>query len=1146
MLGGGRFRARVEGCGVWVELRLLGPIEVWSDGELVATGPPKQRCVLTVLALEANRVVPVETITDRVWDNSPAAAARTLVQTYVARLRRVLAECGASRTPTLTYRSGGYVLSIEPKSVDLHRFRWLFTRSVAIVHDDVERAISGMREALALWRGTPLSDLNGEWARRMRETLQDQRLAALRQLLGAQLDAGRHDEVLAQLDELLIAHPLDEKLAGQRMLALHRAGRHAESLDCYRDARASLLDEVGDEPGPELKDLHQRLLRRDPTLDMPTRRGHRYTDQPPRTIVALRAVDQRHHLAANRPETHEFVHRVLTSACAEVGLSWADCHRAEREGGVLVTAPPEVATWTLIDAVADHLGQAVDAHTNRHQGIDTVPLRIALHLEQAGEDGQQTAAEDIDMALRLLDAPALSPAPADSPVASALIISAGFLDAAARSGAVRDMTVYRSVEVVIDGNTVPCWVRLLHDSPTPIAPTPRQLPARPRLFTGRSVELARLTKALDALGDSGATVVISAIGGTGGMGKTWLALCWAHQNIGRFLDGQLYVNLRGFDPAGQPMPPEIAIRGFLDALGVQPGAIPIDWQAQIGLYRSLIADRRILVLLDNARDSAQVAPLLPGAGSCAVLVTSRHRLTGLATAHGAQQLDLDVLAEPEAAELLTRYLGHDVVAAEPEAVAEILACCAGLPLALSIVAARANAQPELPLAALAEELRDAADRLDTLDGGDLGVNLRAVFACSYHALGAKVARVFGLLGLAPGADTSLPATASLTGLPLSCARPVLRNLDSAYLVQQYQRGRYRMHDLVRLYAAERAHHDLPEDERTEALRRLIDFYLHTAYTGDRLLQPLRPPIQLGPPSPGCAPYPLVDENQAMTWFGNEHPNLLAAQGLSKELGWDTLVWQLAWALDSFHRRRGRLRDDHTTWQAALAAAERLADPSIQSLAHRRLGGAAARAGLHGQALDHLRQALAVAAHADDRSGQAHSHYAMARALEQQADDRSALTHAHHALRLSQLLGNPTMEAIALNAVGWYHARLGEYHQGRTYCELALTLNRHHGHRDGEADTLDSLGYIAHLAGRYTDALASYRQALALYRDVGNAYDEANTLARLAETHAALGNHSHAHKAWRHAQGLYYAQHRLTEARRAEEHLATLTASPHQK
>ncbi|MCA1675170.1 MAG: hypothetical protein LC799_24255, partial [Actinobacteria bacterium] len=328
-------------------------------------------------------------------------------------------------------------------------------------------------------------------------------------------------------------------------------------------------------------------------------------------------------------------------------------------------------------------------------------------------------------------------------------------------------------------------------------PVPRQLPGASRLFTGRARELIRLTAVLDTGAEQGATVVISAIGGAGGIGKTTLALHWAHQNMERFPDGQLYVNLRGFDPSGTPMPPAMAVRGFLDALGVEPGAIPVDLDAQAGLYRSLVAGKRMLIVLDNARDTAHVAPLLPGSPTCTVLVTSRQQLAGLVTAHGAWHLALDTLTEVEGRELLTRHLGPDRVAAESEALSYLLERCAGLPLALGIVAARAVAHPRFPLAVLAEELRETAARLDAWDAGELNVNLRAVFSCSYDALAAEAAEVFRLLGIAPGPDISLAAVASLTAQSITRARALLRDLEAAYLVQQHAPGRYRMHDLIR-------------------------------------------------------------------------------------------------------------------------------------------------------------------------------------------------------------------------------------------------------------------------------------------------------------------------------------------------------------
>lgn len=605
---------------------------------------------------------------------------------------------------------------------------------------------------------------------------------------------------------------------------------------------------------------------------------------------------------------------------------------------------------------------------------------------------------------------------------------------------------------------------------------------------------------LDTATETGGRMVISAIGGSGGIGKTWLALHWAHQNADRFPDGQLYVDLRGFDPTGALMHPAVAVRGFLDALGVQPNVIPVEMDAQAALYRSLVAGRRMLIVLDNARDSAQVAPLLPGSSTCMVLVTSRRRLPGLVTAHGALPLDLDVLPEAEARELLGRRIGHSRIAAEPAAVGEILALCAGLPLAISIVAACATNHPDFPLAVLAGELRDASARLDALDAGELTADLRAVFSWSFHALGAETAVMFGLLGLMPGPDIGGSAAACLTALPITRARALLKELEHAHLLRQHAPGRYRMHDLIRLYAAEHAGRDHSAGTRTVALRRLVDFYLHTANTGHWLLDPHRQPIKLDhPPVSGCLPQPLQDEAAALTWFDTEYPCLLAIHQLAIERGWHLLVWQLAWELDGFHRRRGHVHANLATWRAGLAAADRLGDPAIQARAHLRLGNACNRIGRHTEGLNHLRQALTLSEQSGSVAVQGHIHHCLAWAWELQGDDQQALTHATRALRLSKTLDNPVWEARALNAVGRYQARLGQHQQAYAYCEQALSLFREYHDRDGEADTLNSLGYIAHRSGQHDLALGYYHRALTLFRALGGTYDEANTLDRLGRS-----------------------------------------------
>lgn len=336
------------------------------------------------------------------------------------------------------------------------------------------------------------------------------------------------------------------------------------------------------------------------------------------------------------------------------------------------------------------------------------------------------------------------------------------------------------------------------------AAVPRQLPPTPAHFVGRSAELRALASALEAPGSPGRTAAISVIAGTAGVGKTALAVRWAHEIAVWFPDGQLYVNLRGFDPSGGPVHPAEALSGFLAALGVPPARIPGAVQPMAGLFRSLLATRKVLVLLDNARTPAQVRPLLPGNPACLVLVTSRNQLTGLAAADGAQLLPIDVLIRSDATRLLTRRIGAGRLGAEPKAADELIELCARLPLALGIVAARAAATPALRLRDLAADLREASGRLDVLDTGEVETSLRAMFQCSYEMLPEPEAQMFRLLGVHPGPDITVETAATLAGVPADKARILLRDLTRCHLASEHPAGRFVMHDLLRAYAAERS------------------------------------------------------------------------------------------------------------------------------------------------------------------------------------------------------------------------------------------------------------------------------------------------------------------------------------------------------
>jgi len=510
---------------------------------------------------------------------------------------------------------------------------------------------------------------------------------------------------------------------------------------------------------------------------------------------------------------------------------------------------------------------------------------------------------------------------------------------------------------------------------TPERAVPRQLPPAIRHFAGRSGELTALTGLMERAMRSGATVVISAIGGPGGVGKTALALHWAHQVAGHFPDGQLYVNLRGFAPDGEPLPSADALRGFLDALQVPAERTPARLEAGAALYRSLLVGRRVLIMLDNARDAEQVRPLLPGSPGCLVLVTSRSRLTGLVAKNGAHPLMLDVLGENDARELLTRRLGPDRVVAEPQAAGDIVMLCARLPLALSIVAARAAVRPCLPLWVLADELRNPRTRLDALDTEEAATSVRAVFCWSFQQLSVPAVRMFGLLGVHPGPDISVPAAASLAGVPVCAARAALDQLARIGLLAEHAYGRFAFHDLLRAYAAEQACANESDATRRAAAHRMLDHYLHTACRAAVLLCPARQPLRLVPPRPGAVPEAIGDDKHALAWLEAEHRVLLAVMALAVGSGFHD-AWRLPWTLVTFFQR-GHWRDYAASQLTALEVAQRLDDLAGQACAFRRLGRAYGLLGWHKDAHACMRHALDFYRQLGDAVGQARTRLALA-------------------------------------------------------------------------------------------------------------------------------------------------------------------------
>ncbi|MGO9080416.1 MAG: AfsR/SARP family transcriptional regulator [Streptosporangiaceae bacterium] len=941
-----------------MEFGLLGPMVVRDGARQVTVSARRQRVLLAALVLSAGRVVSLDALAEVLWEGQPPAGARGALHSAVWRLRSTL---GPSGCGLVDAQPPGYLIRAGDGEVDVRQFDVLAARGRAAAEaGSWAQAANLLREALGLWRGAPLADVPSQFLRdREVPHLEEQRLEMLSLRVDAELRLGRHALVVAELRQPIADYPLREHLHAQLMLGLYRDGRQADALAAYQDVRRILADELGIDPGPELRHLHQQILAGDPELLLPP----------------------------------------------------------------------------------------------------------------AGE-------------LSCFASAMRSPADAGAPEPTAL----------PRPGS----------------------------APEPVVP--RQLPAGTRHFAGRAEALRMLTELAAEAAHAGHAVVISAIGGTAGIGKTTLAVHFAHQAAERFPDGQLYVNLRGFDPAGPPMTPAEAIRTFLEALAGPTVSIPPSLDAQAGLYRSLLAGRRMLVLLDNARDINQVRPLLPASPGCLVIVTSRSQLTGLVATEGACPLTLDVLTDAEARELLARRLGRQWVASDPAAADELIQLCARLPLALCIAAARTVSQPGLSLPALTADLRDARGRLDALDAGHAAANVRAVFSWSYQQLDKTGARIFRLLGRHPGPDVGARALASMAGLPRHEARRGLDELTSAHLLDEDAAGRFTCHDLLRAYAAERAEADDSEAGRRTATHRMLDHYLHSAYAAAVLLDPIGGPATLAAIQPGVEPELVRDAGQALAWFEAERRVLVAAAAQALEAGFDTHAWLIPWALHWFLDVRGYWRDWAGTESIALAAAERLGDRTALAGAHQRFGLAQARLGSYHDAHVHLETALSIYRELHDRCGEAYAHFAAGLALQAEGRDEEALSHSRQAVKLFTAAGHRPGQAVALSNVAWFYTALGDHREAINCCAQALDLLRELGNRHSEARTLDSIGYAHQHLGHHAEAAAYYQDALDLTREFGDRLGQAVTLDHIGDLRLAAGHLRDARTSWEEALAILHDLH----------------------
>ncbi|MEV0384775.1 tetratricopeptide repeat protein [Nonomuraea sp. NPDC050643] len=667
---------------------------------------------------------------------------------------------------------------------------------------------------------------------------------------------------------------------------------------------------------------------------------------------------------------------------------------------------------------------------------------------------------------------------------------------------------------------------------------PEQLPLDVRGFTARTAELARLDGMLAEAADHPTALIISAVSGSAGVGKTALAVHWAHRVSSAFPDGQLYLNLRGYDLAA-PMTAGEALAGLLVAMGVPGPDLPLETDQRAARYRTEVSGRRMLIILDNASSVEQVRPLLPGSATCVVVVTSRDSLAGLVVLHGASRLDLDLLSAGDAIALLRTLIGPRVDA-EPGAAAVLAAQCARLPLALRVAAELATARPAATLAELAGELADQQRRLDLLNaGGDPRAAVRAVFSWSYQRLPDGTARAFRLLGLHPGPDFDAEAAAALADVDSARAARLLGELAGASLIEQRAGGRYAFHDLLRLYARE---HARDEEDEPAASRRLHDHYLRTADAAARLLYPekLRLPSATEPRPP--QPPRFTDDTQAMAWLEAERGNLIAIAQHTAEHGPHRVAWLLTDTLRGYFWLRMYAADWLALGLTGLAAARADDALAAQATAELSLADAYRHLARFEDAVEHYTSAAELFQQAEWPDGQAAAlgnlssvHFDSGRLVEAAATLTQALAVNR---RTDRLAG----QAASLGNLGLIHGALGRLEQAVEFIEQALALDRKLGFAGAEAIDLSNLGEAWQLLGRMDRALPLLSQALDTQRKLGDRDTECETLRILADLHCDIG---------RDEQALGYARSALTLAydtgnRRFEAEAHNSVAAVHQR
>jgi DNA-binding SARP family transcriptional activator len=984
-----------------MRFRILGPLEVWTDGNWQPISAEKWRSLLVCLLLRAGQVVPTDTLADELWGDDPPAKAKNLISIYVLRLRRLLGDADGK---LLAWRAPGYILTLADGDLDAARFDSLVADGRRALQDgDAVRAAALLGAGLGLWRGPFLGDVPPTpLIATHTERLREHRLSATELWATALIASDRHGEAIRELRGLVAESPLREGLWLLLMRALEAAGRRAEALDVYAQAREVISEELGVDPGPDLQRLYAQLLAADaagPTSAAGSRPAGAGEQEPPGTIA------------------------------------------------------------------------------------------MGTYVEPGASQPMPVAADESEPAAGRQASPASGLAPR------------------------------------VQAN--------------PVGPWPAQLPADIGDFTGREIHVRQLCTMLTsgaAAGSPGA-VPVAFVAGAGGLGKTTLAVHAAHQVRDQFPDGQLYVDLLGATP--QPLHPGDVLARFLRDLGVEGDRVPAGDEERSALYRTRLTGRRVLIVLDNARDTAQVRPLLPGSATCAVLVTTRNRTADLAS---TRFVDLNVLNDDEALALFSRILGDERAMAEPEATAQVLDACAGLPLAIRICAARLAARSHWQIATMANRLRDVRRRLDELKVGDLAV--RASFRVSYESLqrGERIdpARVFRLLGLWQGPSISLAAAVALTGVDSGdedVVADVLEGLVDAHLLESPEPELYRLHDLLRVYATERAIAEEAAHERRVAVDRLMRWYLATADAVASVNSPHRyhMPIEH---NVDARPLIFYSAEEALGWYDRERANLVAATRQAAAEKIDDVAWQLPAVLFPVFNRRSNWADCAATHRIALDYVRNTGNRQGEAWVKHNLGLALARM-RDKEGLRHLEEALAIRREVRDSAGEVQAALNIADAYYQLEGPAVALKYMVDCLEVVRGTGRSARYAAALNNLGEVYLELGRLDEAVDCFAEVRDVVRGIGESYVEGHAMHNLGRAYLAMGRLGEARDVIHAAIGIHQATGDQVGEAVALKFLGRVQRGLGDAGQARRSWTEAVRILESLGDHEQAAEVESDLASL-------